>query len=1332
MSEAKNQTYTIGGPVKSGACYVERESDHELLESLRRGLFCYVLTSRQMGKTSLLNRVRKRLEEERYICIELDLSGEIGRNKDEYPDFPTWFAALTSVLADKFEDKFDDLSLDVWRRKDGQREDNQHPTLHRLNKLFEHVLLAYPKANIVIFIDEIDNVLGLPFKVDDFFSCLRSYYNRRSNDTYLERLTFVLSGVAAPSELIQDKKGTPFNIGKAIDLKGFGVGEAIDLAKGLADKADNPRRVLEMIITHWTNGQPFLTQKICSLVLESPDRIIAGAEIEGIQNIVQKKLIENWNKQDKPQHFLTIQERLLGETKIYSLADEERIESLLKLYHQILENGLVHEDSSFEQTELLLSGLVVRQDDELKIFNEIYKQIFDQNWVRTILANLRPYRESYDAWCNDETDTSRLLRGKALEQAQEWASNKELTRKERDFLDASKKFEQEEKQKEASTQTALAKAEQARIQAEAKAKRTRAKALLVFFISLAIAAVSIANFFANRWWHQLLAEKLAHEALEKPSKLEALALATQSGQYLEKTLGSESSSIDQYSTVQPLFALQQQLSSIYEKNQIRSDGRFTSVSFSSDFWEVAGSSSEGYVAAGSEDGFVFLRRGQETISWKAHENQVESVTFNRNGQLIATAGKDQKIKIWNVPDIFEKSDKESISNFIPTDSDPLKLSDKAHQVHLNEQPLAAQQLDVPVGWGRSLSFNSSGERIALGGDSKVYWWTKEGTEWSKQPLTWTIGSRVEAVVFSPTLENENTLAVGDGSGLVHILDLSDDRAEPKEPVLRFPQAERVTSLSFSSDGNLVSAVGDKGTLKFAAFSQLSKKWVEQPLSEKIKASSSISRVMFSRDGKFLATAGTDSTISVYEISRQSDPSNVTTPIKVQLLKRLKGHEGEIWDITFVRDQQLITAGEDGTVRTWNITDIIDPDLLNSSRQNSIKQIVVGSDSKAVVVVQQDGKAYLWKDPESEPWKKEESPLDLQNISCFDPASDNSILLDSTAPSILSVNVSSSSSDQRVAISTKAGVCILRDYTGEMERQLPTGGAVQTVHFGPDDQQVTLLQENGKVSFWDLPSQQKQTVKLDPEPQKVDQIFFSPLINAVEKRRIVTLIGDQVRLWKPNGEKAGDPIKETLGGVNNIDFSPSGRLVGMAGKNGKVHLWAIGQDIKKDAPIELETHQGKAWISFSPSQNYIASLGEGDRSLRVYQTNLSSQFSSSERQSSPYLIRVPWTIDPEIAPTGLKFSPNGQLIAVTLQDGTIQLWDVKGRKVFQFDGAKPESEQQVLFEFSPDGKWAIFVNPDHRLQLEPLTLRGLLEKSCDWLEDYRSTNQAVANQLKKCP
>src|SRR5882724_12012986 len=80
MSGSYSTFYFTGGTLRpDAASYVERKADKELLDRLLKGEFCYVLTSRQMGKSSLMVRTAMKLREQGVRVIALDLTA-IGQN----------------------------------------------------------------------------------------------------------------------------------------------------------------------------------------------------------------------------------------------------------------------------------------------------------------------------------------------------------------------------------------------------------------------------------------------------------------------------------------------------------------------------------------------------------------------------------------------------------------------------------------------------------------------------------------------------------------------------------------------------------------------------------------------------------------------------------------------------------------------------------------------------------------------------------------------------------------------------------------------------------------------------------------------------------------------------------------------------------------------------------------------------------------------------------------------------------------------------------------------------------------------------------------------------
>ncbi|MEH1871121.1 AAA-like domain-containing protein, partial [Nostoc sp.] len=474
--------YQFGGSLdKNAPTYVKRQADQHLYEGLKAGHFCYVLNSRQMGKSSLRVQVMQQLETKGFACAVVDITA-IG-TADITPE--QWYAGVIDSLVGSFN-IYTTFDLDTWWNDNALLSPVQH-----LSKFIETILLKLITENIVIFIDEIDSILSLSFNLDDFFAVIRDCYNRRADYPEYNRLTFALIGVSTPSDLIQDKRRTPFNIGQAIDLTGFKLAEAEPLARGLA-AVGNAQELMQAVLD-WTGGQPFLTQKVCKLVVGEQGGRGAG---EWVENLLRRGIIENWETQDEPEHLKTIRDRILR-------SGEQRTGRLLGLYQQILQQGEIVADDSPEQTELRLTGLVVKRDGKLQIYNRIYIEVFKQEWCDKILANLRPYSDTLNAWVESKfQDESRLLRGKTLQDAQEWAVGKSLSDLDYQFLAASQELERLEVKRNLE----LAKKEQ-EILTAANQKATQRVLIASVLLSVSLIAAVGLGVLANRSNQQLFSTK---------------------------------------------------------------------------------------------------------------------------------------------------------------------------------------------------------------------------------------------------------------------------------------------------------------------------------------------------------------------------------------------------------------------------------------------------------------------------------------------------------------------------------------------------------------------------------------------------------------------------------------------------------------------------------------------------------------------------------------------------------------------------------------------------------------------------------------------------------
>lgn len=356
--------YQVGGSLPMNApTYVVRAADRYLYQALQQGEFCYILNPRQMGKSSLMIQMMHHLRHEGWSCAAVDLT-RIG-SEEVTPN--QWYKGLAVELWKNFG-LLRTVNLKSW-----WNEQSDLSPVQRFSQFLEEIVLGYVEADkIVIFIDEVDAVLGLDFSVNDFFGLIRACYNQRRLDETYQRLTFVLLGVATPSDLISDFQRTPFNIGRQITLKGFKQHEAQPLLEGLADKVKNPQTVLKAVLA-WTNGQPFLTQKIFRLIRNASETVPTQREAEWVTQLVEERIIHNWESQDEPEHLRTVRDRVLN-------ASSSR-NQILGLYQEILEQGTVTAQETPAEKELLLSGLVEKEDGQLQVKNRIYETIFNQDWV---------------------------------------------------------------------------------------------------------------------------------------------------------------------------------------------------------------------------------------------------------------------------------------------------------------------------------------------------------------------------------------------------------------------------------------------------------------------------------------------------------------------------------------------------------------------------------------------------------------------------------------------------------------------------------------------------------------------------------------------------------------------------------------------------------------------------------------------------------------------------------------------------------------------------------------------------------------------------------------
>ena len=890
----KPSYYQVGGSLTNNAPnYVKRQADDDLYNRLKAGEFCYVLNSRQMGKSSLQVRTIQRLTNEGIACAAIDIS-EIG-NRGVTPE--QWYAGLLRILENNFN-LSDIVNVRTW-----WRDRNFLTPVQRLSEFIETVLLPNISSNIVIFIDEIDSILALDFPADDFLALIRSCYNKRANNSEFDRLTWALLGVASPTDLCREQNAssnTPFNIGKAIELTGFDETEAQPLAAGLAELTDSSQEVLTEVL-YWTGGQPFLTQKLCKLLLENPqlmpnlpppapakqgwekdpaalcfgggkDKI--NTSKEWVEKVVRLKIVENWETQDVPEHLSTIRDRLFKEN--------QRIVRRLGLYQQILEQAEIVPDGSAEQMELRLSGLIVKRGEKLTISNPIYEAVFDKELIEQKLEKLSPYSEAIKLWLNSSCeDDSQLLRGDDLQSALVWAAGKSLRNKDFQFLTASQKVILSEQNQllhlaTLETKKAVCDAEKALMEAEfakQKAKQWIGIGSAVLAASL-VGAIGFSTLAYQRFrlaQASIEIEQNGSDALllavsqktENSEALsEALLRAIASGNKL-KTLVENKHNLEEYPATRPLLALQIILDKI-SKTQPKTTssipqtqinwqahkGAVTSVSFSPNRQILA--------TAGIDDQVrIWNFSGQKIAEWKAWQQSVNMVNFSPNGKILATAGRNSTVKLWNLSgQNFSqlKGIQGSVTSISFSPEGKLLaaagIDSNAAIWQLSKLPkLILSRVQIPGhnGLVRSVNFSPRGDFLTtLDGQSIVRIWNLSGKLQKILPL------QAIGISFSPA-QHQHRFATVTLNGKVGLWNLSEKELVKEFQTLHFD----AKSISFSPDGERLATVGIDKTVRLW---NLAGRQVAQ-----FEFEENVVSVSWSRDGKQIAVAGSNGTVWLRQV-----------------------------------------------------------------------------------------------------------------------------------------------------------------------------------------------------------------------------------------------------------------------------------------------------------------------------------------------------------------------------------------------------------------------------------------------------------------------------------